>query len=108
VVGVNYYWNSQWEHGTEGEWFDEDDRRRVRLRELADDVEGLFDANVPLRGVCIYPIIGMFDWHRPRSWMQMGLWDCDSLRGMRRLPHRPMLDALAHVQERLGRNRLAA
>jgi hypothetical protein len=138
VVGINYYWNSQWELGRDGEWFGDEDPRRVPLRdlvrsvheryggdliisetshwgvhrarwihELADEVEGLFDASVPLGGICIYPIIGMFDWHRPRRWMPMGLWDCDSGRGMRRLVHQPMLDALAFVQERLKRNRMA-
>jgi hypothetical protein len=134
VVGINYYWNSQWELRREGEWLGDDDPRRVPLRdlirsvheryggdliisetshwgahrgrwlrELADGVESLFDAGVPLGGICIYPIIGMFDWHRPRRWMPMGLWDCDSERGMRRLVHRPMLDALACVQERFRR-----
>lgn len=139
VVGVNYYWNSQWELGREGEWLGDDDQRRVPLRELigsvharyggdliisetshwgvhrarwirelADEAQGLLDARVPLGGICIYPIIGMFDWHRPRPWMPMGLWDCDSERGMRRLVHRPMLDALALAQERLGRQPMAA
>ena len=70
------------------------------VRELADEVGSLLDAGVPLGGICLYPIIGMFDWHRPRRWMPMGLWDCDSERGMRRLVHRPMLDALACAQER--------
>jgi hypothetical protein len=136
VVGVNYYWNSQWERGRDGEWLEDDDPRRVPLRdlirsvyeryggdlvisetshwgvhrarwlrELADEVESLFDARVPLGGVCIYPIIGMFDWHWPRPWMPMGLWDCDRGRGMRRRVHRPMLDALACAQERLGARR---
>ncbi|TQK06706.1 family 1 glycosylhydrolase [Herbaspirillum sp. SJZ107] len=138
VVGINYYWNSQWELGQEGEWLDDEDPRRVPLRdlirsvharyggeliisetshwgvhrarwlrELADEVDGLFDASVPLGGICIYPIIGMFDWHRPRPWMPMGLWDCDSKRGMRRLVHRPMLDALAFAQERFSRTGMA-
>jgi beta-glucosidase/6-phospho-beta-glucosidase/beta-galactosidase len=138
VVGVNYYWNSQWVRGTEGEWLDDDDPRRLPLRDLirsvyeryggdliisetshwgvhrarwihevADEAESLFDAGVPLGGICIYPIIGMFDWHGPRQWMPMGLWDCDSERGMRRLVHRPMLDALARVQARFAdRHRL--
>nr|WP_314546031.1 family 1 glycosylhydrolase [uncultured Massilia sp.] len=135
VVGVNYYWNSQWQLGTEEQWLDDDDPRRVPLRdlirsvherygnelvisetshwgthrarwmhELGDEAERLMDARVPLGGICIYPIIGMFDWHRPRHWMPMGLWDCDSARGMRRLVHRPMREALARVQARLGRN----
>jgi hypothetical protein len=131
VVGVNYYWNSQWELGSEGQWLADGDPRRVPLRhlirsvyeryggsliisetshwgahragwvrELADEAGSLLDAGVPLGGICLYPIIGMFDWHRPRRWMPMGLWDCDSARGMRRLVHRPMLDALACAQER--------
>jgi beta-glucosidase/6-phospho-beta-glucosidase/beta-galactosidase len=138
VVGINYYWNSQWEFRGVGEWLEDDDPRRVPLRdlirsvyeryggeliisetshwgvhrarwmrELAGEVESLFDAGVPLGGVCIYPIIGMFDWHRPRRWMPMGLWDCDSERRMRRRLHRPMLDALAHAQERFSRNPMA-
>ena len=138
VVGVNYYWNSQWELGREGEWLDEGDPRRVPLRdlirsvheryggdviisetshwgvhrarwlrELGDEVASLSDAGVPLGGICIYPIIGMFDWHSPRQWMPMGLWDCDSERGMRRLVHRPMLDALARAQERFSQHPMA-
>jgi hypothetical protein len=79
--------------------------RACWIRELADEADHLFDAGVPLGGICIYPIIGMFDWHRPRRWMPMGLWDCDSGRGMRRLVHRPMLDALARAQERFRRER---
>lgn len=74
------------------------------LRELADEVARLSDAGVHLGGIRIYPIIGMFDWHRPRQGMPMGLWDCDSERGMRRLVHRPMLDALAWAQERFSQN----
>jgi hypothetical protein len=49
----------------------------------------------------------MFDWHSPRQWMPMGLWDCDSERGMRRLVHRPMLDALARAQERFSQHPMA-
>jgi hypothetical protein len=39
--------------------------------------------------------------------MPMGLWDCDSGRRLRRLVHQPMLDALALMQERIKRNRMA-
>jgi hypothetical protein len=30
---------------------------------------------VPLRGVCLYPILGMPEWHDPDIWTPMGLWD---------------------------------
>ena len=75
------------------------------LAELAEEVASVQGAGVPVEGICVYPVIGMFDWHRPRRWMPMGLWDCDSARGMRRLVHQPTLDALAGMQERLSQSR---
>jgi hypothetical protein len=54
----------------------------------------------------------MFDWHAPRDWMPMGLWDIDCESGMRRVVHQPMLKALQRAQRRvqrhLPRERLAA
>jgi hypothetical protein len=70
------------------------------MLQLAGEVELLLAANVPLRGVCLYPIIGMLDWHSPRRWMPMGLWDIDCSNGMCRVIHQPMLDALLSVQQR--------
>jgi beta-glucosidase/6-phospho-beta-glucosidase/beta-galactosidase len=133
VIGVNYFWNSQWELGTEDCWLDDDDPRRLTLAalvhkvwtrygtdivisetshwgehrarwigELAREAQCLIESGVPLRGVCLYPIIGMFDWHMPQRWLPMGLWDCDPARRMRRVIDRPMLKALAVAQERIG------
>jgi hypothetical protein len=61
---------------------------------LADEIVSLLDGGVPLRGVCLYPIIGMLDWHEPRRWVPMGLWDIDEHDGMQRILHQPMLEAL--------------
>lgn len=77
------------------------DRRADWICQLADDIERLLDAGVPLRGVCLYPIIGMQEWHAPRRWMPMGLWDIDCSNGMCRVVHEPMLDALLQARERL-------
>jgi hypothetical protein len=30
---------------------------------------------MPLLGVCLYPILGMPEWHEPDIWTPMGLWD---------------------------------
>jgi hypothetical protein len=58
---------------------------------------------VPLRGVCLYPILGMPEWHAPHVWALMGLWDL--VRGQSTL-HRqlfsPMLDALRVAQRLEG------
>jgi beta-glucosidase/6-phospho-beta-glucosidase/beta-galactosidase len=71
------------------------------VRQLADEVVAVLEAGVPLRGVCLYPIIGMLDWHSPRRWMPMGLWDIDHTDGMVRVLHEPMREALVHAQQRV-------
>jgi hypothetical protein len=74
------------------------------MEHVADEVERLLTAGVPLRGVCIYPILSMLDWHAPRRWLPMGLWDIDSENDMRRVLHEPMLEALASAQRRVDRH----
>jgi hypothetical protein len=80
------------------------DNRAGWIDQLTDEVDWLLEQNVPLRGVCIYPILGMFDWHAPRDWMPMGLWDIDCESGMRRVVHQPMLKALLRAQRRVQRH----
>ncbi|HMJ89539.1 MAG TPA: hypothetical protein VK530_06965 [Candidatus Acidoferrum sp.] len=52
-----------------------DDMRPVWLQHVADEAEALLNEGVPLRGVCLYPILGMPEWHAQDTWMLMGLWD---------------------------------
>ena len=52
-----------------------DGMRPIWLRYVADECETLLNAGVPLRGVCLYPILGMPEWHAPHEWTLMGLWD---------------------------------
>ena len=51
------------------------DQRGPWLREVADEAAKLLKNGVPLRGVCLYPILGMPEWHAPDIWTPMGLWD---------------------------------
>ena len=44
------------------------------LRYVTDEAEAMLEAGVPLRGVCLYPILGMPEWHSD-EWTPMGLWD---------------------------------
>ena len=73
--------------------------RPVWLRALADECEQLLDEGVPLRGVCLYPILGMPEWHEREVWARMGLWDLQPREeGLHREIYAPMLDALRDAQ----------
>lgn len=133
MIGMNYYWNNQWELDRP-EWpLADDDPRRWALRELiasvwkryntellisetshvgakraswlrhtAAEAEAAIDAGVPLRGVCIYPILGMPEWHARNQWALMGLWDLiPQSPSLGRVPHEPAIEALQDLR-RLG------
>jgi beta-glucosidase/6-phospho-beta-glucosidase/beta-galactosidase len=73
------------------------------LRELATECEAMLEEGLPLRGACLYPVLGMPEWHDQRVWARMGLWDLehDSFGALRRVPYEPMHDALREAQSRL-------
>lgn len=76
------------------------DRRGPWLREVAEESEALLRDDVPLHGVCLYPILGMPEWHSPEDWTPMGLWDpvCHREPHKERIPCRPMLEAFREAQ----------
>jgi beta-glucosidase/6-phospho-beta-glucosidase/beta-galactosidase len=45
------------------------------IREVADEVRHARDMDVPVEGICIYPIIDRPDWDDPGHWHNSGLWD---------------------------------
>ncbi|MGH6874636.1 MAG: hypothetical protein ACREDW_06435, partial [Aestuariivirgaceae bacterium] len=75
------------------------DERAPWLLEVADQAKALLLEGVPLRGVCLYPILGMPEWHEPDVWAPMGLWDpvCHRESPGERLLCAPMRDALQSV-----------
>jgi hypothetical protein len=70
------------------------------LHEVAQESEALLRDGVPIRGVCLYPILGMPEWHDPEIWTPMGLWDpvCHRDPGGERLICGPMLETLQSVR----------
>lgn len=76
------------------------DHRGRWLREVADEAEMLLLDGVSIRGVCLYPILGMPEWHDPDIWTPMGLWDpvCHRDPCGERLICGPMLEALQSVR----------
>src|SRR5689334_22914398 len=60
----------------------------------------LLDEDVALHGICLYPILGMPEWHARDEWTRMGLWDLDREdKVLQRRICAPMLAALRAAQE---------
>lgn len=76
-----------------------DDLRPWWLEYVAEEARATVAAGIPLRGVCLYPILGMPEWHEPERWAMMGLWDCRA-EGERLDRHLclPMFEALQKAQ----------
>jgi hypothetical protein len=65
---------------------------------LVPELEALDQGGIPLHGVCLYPILGMPEWHQRDRWTDMGVWDVarDGDPGQRIL-HRPTHEALTRA-----------
>ena len=73
--------------------------RPIWLSRVADECEKLLNEGIPVRGVCVYSILGMPEWHDPTIWTRMGLWDLvQDGKELRRELYLPMLDALRAAQ----------
>lgn len=66
------------------------------LLELTGEMRALNRIDRAPMGVCLYPIMGMTDWHDTAQWLPMGLWESSigSDGVTRRHVHAPMLEAL--------------
>lgn len=76
------------------------EQRGPWLREVVEESAALLHQQVPLRGVCLYPILGMPEWHERDVWTPMGLWDpiCHREPHNGRLICEPMLEALRSAE----------
>jgi hypothetical protein len=78
------------------------DNRARWMRTVVEESEVLLDAQVPLVGVCLYPILGMPEWHEQEKWTQMGLWDVHVEHGdFPRIRYEPLNQALAEARSRI-------
>ena len=71
------------------------------VHELGAMAEDLLESGVKLRGICLYPILGMPEWHARDQWTRMGLWDLEREQDkLERKIVAPMLAALRVAQRR--------
>ncbi|MCE7042863.1 amine oxidase [Dyadobacter sp. CY312] len=64
----------------------------------------LIERDLPLLGVCLYPIIDRPDWDHPEIWHHSGLWDHDFLDKYSRILHQESADALHIGQQLISRS----
>jgi hypothetical protein len=126
TIGVNYYWTNQWELGNPGALADDDERRwplskllklvwdryghqlsvtetghigdnRANwLVELVHECEAALAEGTQIKSVCLYPILGMQEWHSLGEFVPMGMWDLVSNDNIKqRVPFAPMIDAFS-------------
>lgn len=78
-----------------------DEGRAAWIERVADEAELLLGQGVPLRGVCLYPVLGMPEWHARQQWARMGLWDLVPRDGaLQREPHLESIMALRRAERR--------
>jgi hypothetical protein len=71
------------------------ERRADWVRTLFREARLAIVRGVDLQGVCLYPVLGMPEWHEPGLFVPMGLWDLGGEDGLDRIPCDPALAALA-------------
>lgn len=81
------------------------DARAPWIGELSVMAEQLLGEGMPLRGICLYPILGMPEWHARERWTRMGLWDCEEPE-LERKAWAPGLEALRSAQRATRRHPL--
>ena len=75
------------------------EKRAGWVEYVAKEAEAMLEEGIPLRGVCLYPILGMPEWHDPERWTPMGLWDIvDNRQTLARELCSPMYEALRFAQ----------
>jgi hypothetical protein len=83
------------------------DMRASWMHEVVRETRLIQKQNLPLHGICLYPILGMPEWHDEAIWTRMGLWDLVEQDGiLQRVPYMPMMDALQKGQRRLQKERI--
>src|SRR5262249_33751122 len=77
------------------------------LRDMGEQCVRALGCSVDLHGLCLYPIVDMFDWHSTGEPKGMGLWELcpDESDGecLARIAHEPTLVELRRLQSRVRR-----
>jgi hypothetical protein len=79
--------------------------RPLWIEDITKQLIKVLNNNIPLLGVCIYPIIDRPDWNDLVTWHKSGLWDVVNENGkLKRVLHEPFADAFLQSQKILKLN----
>jgi beta-glucosidase/6-phospho-beta-glucosidase/beta-galactosidase len=71
------------------------------LRYVTEEARIALRRGVRLHGICLYPVLGMPEWHEPEVTVRMGLWDLEpDEEGIQRVPDEDVLRALREEMAR--------
>ncbi|MCF0069620.1 amine oxidase [Dyadobacter sp. CY261] len=73
--------------------------RPLWIEMIASECATLIDRDIPLLGICLYPIIDRPDWDHPEVWHHSGIWDTDFSGRSARVLHLPSATALLAGQK---------
>jgi len=101
---VRFVWNRYHAEMLITETSHHNDLRAGWVRQLGSEMETVLSEQIPMRGVCWYPVLEMPEWHDAERWTRMGLWDLDhATNSLDRIPHEQAHRALRISQRRLQR-----
>ena len=79
--------------------------RPLWMNEITTQLIDIINNDIPLLGVCIYPIIDRPDWDNLVTWHQSGLWDIEyNDESLKRILHQPYADAFLQSQKMIENN----
>jgi hypothetical protein len=71
------------------------------LRYVSEEARIALRRGVRLQGICLYPVLGMPEWHEPEVTVPMGLWDLQpGATGRERVPAAEVIEALREERRR--------
>lgn len=77
--------------------------RPLWVRHISEEIKTLNAFQVPIWGICWYPIIDRPDWDYTDQWHKAGIWDwAENAPGQYRILHQPTMDALKEAQRVLA------
>jgi beta-glucosidase/6-phospho-beta-glucosidase/beta-galactosidase len=82
--------------------------RPLWIKDITEQFINILNADIPLLGVCIYPIIDRPDWDNLVTWHKAGLWDVENINGvLKRVLYKPFAEAFLQSQQILKNNFVA-
>jgi len=77
--------------------------RPLWIQHITEECIKILTANIPLWGICIYPVIDRPDWDYPGIWHRSGIWDIDETSDrLDRILYEPYASAIKECQRQIA------